>query len=231
MLSRLFLISTLLLVGITTVAIGAAIGKTIEVARAFKIPRMQSGNILNRRFISGVPGFPQCLNANFPLLESSSCVTAKTIRAACTSEDQPGRVDSDITCPDDTTCMDFVTIPNEEEKIDPFAVCIDDKFLRRFDSDHKSGVFYKTYVLNDVADAKATISINIYDINQKPAQITKVGITVGNQSGTRFNTHNYSRIIDYETDEKIVLCLQTGTKEELYGYFSFLDGTYIVTNF
>ncbi|RHZ76655.1 hypothetical protein Glove_194g170 [Diversispora epigaea] len=183
MLSRLFLISTLLLVGITTVAIGAAIGKTIEVTRAFKIPRMRS--------------------------------------------DQPGWVDSDTTCPDDTTCMEFVSIPaDEEEEIDPFALCIDDDFLRRFDSDHKSGIFCKTYVINDVANAKATISINIYDITQKPAQVTSVSITVGNQLGTKFNTHNYSRIIDCKNGEKIEMCIQTGTKDELFGYFSYLDGTY-----
>ncbi|RHZ71343.1 hypothetical protein Glove_259g14 [Diversispora epigaea] len=113
MLSRLFLISTLLLVGITTVARGVPAAEIIEGIKAVKFPQMESGNLtLNRRFIKGVPGLPQCPDANHPDLVSSFCLNAKTITALCGDSKNPQDPAGFITpCPNKTVCMDFKTAP------------------------------------------------------------------------------------------------------------------------
>ncbi|RHZ50634.1 hypothetical protein Glove_494g37 [Diversispora epigaea] len=99
MLSRLFLISTLLLVGITTVAIGAPVAETVEVIKAVKIPQIGSGNLtLNRRFLTGIPGLPQCTNA------------------FCASTANPDLgIECPTSCPPATTCLDFETDPGPEQ--------------------------------------------------------------------------------------------------------------------
>ncbi|RHZ86295.1 hypothetical protein Glove_52g16 [Diversispora epigaea] len=120
MLSRLFLIPSLLLVGITTVAIGAPVAETIKVIEAIKIPQMESNITLNRRIISGLPGAAQCNDPQFPDLIRSFCILANTIRAICTSADHPGVFKtSDTTCSPDIDCGNFKTVQGEG-----FALCL-----------------------------------------------------------------------------------------------------------
>ncbi|RHZ77173.1 hypothetical protein Glove_184g142 [Diversispora epigaea] len=226
--SRLFLLSTLVLVGITTVTIGAPVEETIEAIKAVEIPQMGSGNLtLNRRFISGVPGLPQCPNADFLLL-TSKCLDEKTIQEICVFPANPEvRSESNTECPDDTTCMDFLTDPIGGQEI-PFALCVDNGSIKEFRKDRKASYLCKPYLIS-VTNGIATFSIIVYDAHSNPAKVYAIKFSSGNQSGTRYNTYNYSRIIDSKKGQKIEVCIETETNAEieLAVMFSYLDGSYI----
>ncbi|RHZ81591.1 hypothetical protein Glove_117g470 [Diversispora epigaea] len=228
MLSRLFLISTLVIVGITTVAIGATVTETIEVIKAVKIPQM--GSDLNRRFIVGIPGLPQCPDSRWPQLLFSYCVGPKKLYSCCRNPNDPTTDTKYIlTCPETTTCMNFVTdfgsAPGPE--FNNFAICIDDETLKSFKNDDHDGIFCKTYEINGVTGDKATLSFEIYDANSNPAKVRNVFFTSGSQSGGHQNTNNYSSIINCKNGQKIKVCMDAiyyGIT--LYATFTFLDGTY-----
>ncbi|RHZ73188.1 hypothetical protein Glove_232g148 [Diversispora epigaea] len=230
MLFRHFLISTFLLVGITTVAIGAPVAETIEVINAIKFPRMGSGNLtLDRRFIIGIPGLPQCTPA-WPQLVFSYCVTASTIGSACANPSNPKIIALfKKICPVRTVCMDFVTDPGPSvtPEMEVFALCVDAEFAKRFHSGDKDGVYCKTYEINGVTGDKATLSVDIYDGTQNPAKVRSVSISTGNQYGSKQNTNNYSRIIDSKNGQKIKVCMDVlSAGITLYAMFTFVDGTY-----
>ncbi|RHZ72848.1 hypothetical protein Glove_236g65 [Diversispora epigaea] len=165
----LFLISTLLLVGITTVSIGAPVEETIEAIKAVEIPQMGSGNLtLNRRFISGVPGLPQCASSDLFLL-TSKCLDEKTIQEICLLPANPEvHSESNTECPDDTTCMDFLTDHIGGQEI-PFAICVDNGSIKQFRKDAKAGYLCKSYLIS-VTDGIAMFSIIVYDANSNPAK-------------------------------------------------------------
>ncbi|RHZ65595.1 hypothetical protein Glove_313g56 [Diversispora epigaea] len=194
MFSQLFLISTLLLVWISTVAIGAPVVEIIERIKAIEIPRIGSGDLtLNRRFLSGIPGLPQCTDIGFPTLLMSHCLDAKTIRARCSSTRDPVENKWTITtCPDDSTCMDFQALSSGiiKSEFDVFALCVDEDSLRKSKHD-RSGVFCKTYELNGVAGKTVTLSFDIYDVNQKPASVSDIRFETGRcNTKKKYNTRS-----------------------------------------
>ncbi|RHZ77561.1 hypothetical protein Glove_176g61 [Diversispora epigaea] len=225
MLSRLFLIPILLLVGITAVAIGAPVAETIESAKAVEISQMGFGNLtLNRRFIVGVPGPPQCPNKNFPQFLSSYCFGQPLSVADCASQtNPPGIAEYDMYCPKASTCMDFRT-DNEDEYESKFAVCIDNKLVKHIGNGGKNGVFCKTFEFN-IKSERGTVSINVYDNTQKPFQVESFNIYAKNENLFMKNAHTYSFILDNEV-KKIKVCLETNRKTEFFAMFSYLDGTY-----
>ncbi|RHZ46201.1 hypothetical protein Glove_629g15 [Diversispora epigaea] len=186
MFSQLILISTLL-VGIVTVAIGAPV--------AIEIPQTRYGNLtLNRRFISGVPGLPQCIDTNFPDLVNSSCIDENSIRAYCAPANNPSnQKECDTGCPEDTTCMDFRT-ESEGGPYAKFAICISDKSLKDF-GEGGSGEVCKSFK-TDIKSDKGTVSINVYDSTARPVQVSSISIYTHNQVFTKSNTSTYSIIIN-----------------------------------
>ncbi|RHZ87834.1 hypothetical protein Glove_29g170 [Diversispora epigaea] len=192
----LFLISILLLIGITTVAIGAPVAETIESIKAIEIPQMGSSNLtLNRRFINGVPGLPQCIDANFPDLVTSSCIDEYSIRAYCApATNSSNQKESDTACPSNTICMDFRT-ENTENPYTQFAICTADQLIKDFGSDSKDGEVCKSFEINIKSD-KGTLSINVYDATARPVQVSSISISTKNQVFTISNTSTYSIIID-----------------------------------
>ncbi|RHZ85972.1 hypothetical protein Glove_57g90 [Diversispora epigaea] len=231
MLPRLFLISIILLVGITIVVKGTQVAETIEVIKAVKFPRMGSGNLtLDRRFIVGIPGLPQCPNPNLPQLVSSRCFSIKTLYSICMDPRYP-RASSIFSqqCLENTVCMDFITDPGPSTPPEQaaFGLCVDEEFAKRFDNGDKEGVYCKTYVLDGVTGNRATLSIDVYDGSQNPAKVRSVSISSGSSSGSKENTSNYSRIINCKNKQKVKVCMNVlSAGITLYARFTFLDGTY-----
>lgn len=139
MLSQLFTILPLLLVGITTVAIGSPVKKAIDSIELESIEsiKFQSGNqTLNKRYVVGVPGVPQCPDGRFPNLMYSFCFTEDKIRSVCESSDFPGTIaTNDVDCPEDTTCVDLIS--NDQS---PYAYCVHNNNIRRWSNGHNGGL-------------------------------------------------------------------------------------------
>ncbi|RHZ73275.1 hypothetical protein Glove_232g208 [Diversispora epigaea] len=118
---------------------------------------MGSSNLtLNRRFIKRVPELPQCLDERYSNLFYSFYIDAKTIFVLCEDPTDPGNLQHYISsCPNDTTCMDFVSDPGPSvsPKEEYFAICIDDDFIKRFEN-CKDGFFCKTYEINGVTNSQ-----------------------------------------------------------------------------
>ncbi|RHZ86349.1 hypothetical protein Glove_52g59 [Diversispora epigaea] len=223
---RLFLVPTLLLVGITTFAIGAPVAETIKVIEAVKIHQMESNITLNRRIISGLPGIPQCNDPQFPELTYSFCFFGNVIRAICVSADHPGVfATSDTPCPPNTECEDFETDPDDED-VEDFALCLGEEVEDVYSGD-KEEVVCRSYEMNGITNGIATLSVNVFDNNQKPAQIPSISFSSENQSGSKSNTNNFSRVINAKNGQKVKVCLKTiVTAILLRAFFSFLDGAY-----
>ncbi|RHZ73203.1 hypothetical protein Glove_232g77 [Diversispora epigaea] len=219
-LSRLFLISTLLLVGIITIAIGAPFAETIEVVKAVKFPQMGSSNFtLNRRFIAGILGLPQCLDEKYPDLFNSFCLYLKQIISTCN-------------CPDDTVCMNFATDPGPPlpSQYVSFTICVDKEFVKKFKRD-KDGVFCQTYVINGVTGEIATISVDVYDSNSDLVKIRTISVSTGTQYGSKQNTNNYTKIINCKNGQKIKVCMDIAVAGvTVFAIFTLLDGLYSSSN-
>ncbi|RHZ71601.1 hypothetical protein Glove_256g179 [Diversispora epigaea] len=226
MLSRLFLVPTLLLVGITTVVIGAPVAETIEIIKAVEIRNMGSGNLtLNRRFFEGVPGLPQCLDPARPDLMSSRCLTAKTIEATCAVLRNPDDTALCFTyCPEKYTCMDFRG-RSGVSAFATFAICLSDEEIKKLEDRDKDGVICKSFEYT-ISAAEGTLSIVVYDYKQQPYQVHDISITMNYQSRSMANTHNYSTIIGGNDAKKFEVCLNYDSKTPFIGMISLLDGTY-----
>ncbi|RHZ85322.1 hypothetical protein Glove_67g107 [Diversispora epigaea] len=226
MLSRLFLVPTLLLVGITTVVIGAPVAETIEIIKAVEIRNMGYGNLtLNRRFLSGVPGLPQCPNPVYPDLMSSRCLDAKTIEATCSVlRNEDDTMVSITTCPDKHTCMDFRG-RSAVNAFTTFAICMDDDEIKKLEDRDKDGIVCKSFQYT-IHAAEGTLSVVVYDYQQQPFQVERISISMNYQSWSMSNTYNYSTIIDGNSAKKIEVCLDYGSKTPFIGMISLLDGTY-----
>ncbi|RHZ44997.1 hypothetical protein Glove_700g22 [Diversispora epigaea] len=226
MLSRLFLIPTLLLIGITTVVIGAPVAETIEIIKAVEIRNMGSSNLtLNRRFFEGIPGLPQCPDPAHPDLMSSRCLDAKTIEATCAVLRNPDDSTVSVTnCLEKHTCMDFRG-GSAVNAFATFAICIYDDLIKKFEDRDKDGVVCKSfqYIINS---SSGTLSIGVYDYRQRPFQVQEISITMNNQYRSMSNTYNYSTIIDGNDVKKVEVCLDYGSKTPFIGMISLLDGTY-----
>ncbi|RHZ48350.1 hypothetical protein Glove_552g17 [Diversispora epigaea] len=191
MLSRLFLVPTLLLVGITTVAIGAPVAETIKVIEAVKIPQMESNITLNRRVIGGLPGVPECTDPQFPNLMYSNCLTKLMIRAICASADNPEDTAPSYTaCPPDTTCEAFKTVEGKA-----FASCLE-KGVAEVYRGIMGKKLCKTYKMEGITEGMATLSINAFDSNQQPAPIPSISVSSENQYGSTSNANNFAIIIN-----------------------------------
>ncbi|RHZ79102.1 hypothetical protein Glove_151g8 [Diversispora epigaea] len=183
MLFRFFLISTLLLVGIKTVAIGAPVTETIESIKAIEIPQMGSSNlILNRRFINGLPGIPQCSNSDFPNLMFSKCLTSKAIEAICAGSDPRYTDTFEIPYLDDTLCMDFRTDDYGLPPFSEFSLCVKEKNIGNFNGEHqgRNGVMCKSFDINLVSEQE-TVLISVYDSNQNPLVVNNIEVHTENQ--------------------------------------------------
>ncbi|RHZ90185.1 hypothetical protein Glove_5g8 [Diversispora epigaea] len=229
MLSRFFLISTLLLVGITTatVAIGTPFAETIERIKAIEIPQMRSGNLtLNRRFIDGVPGLPQCSNPDFPNLMSSWCLTAETIRATCASSDPANRKECDTPCPPNTFCLDFRLATTDNEAFSKFALCINNKYVSNFNGKRrdKRGVICKSFAFNLNSD-QGTVSVSVYDSTHRPVLVRGIEVHTGNLNMSMSDTSDYSIIVD-RGEHRMQVCLWVLYKITVFALFTVLEGTY-----
>ncbi|RHZ76391.1 hypothetical protein Glove_198g46 [Diversispora epigaea] len=225
MLSRLFLITTLLLVGITTVTIGVPVAETIVDIKAVELPQMGSGNLtLNRRFIPGVPGLPQCTDINYPELMSSWCLSVKAIRANCASISNPADMKyCDTTCPKDTVCLDFRLATTNNAAFSQFALCINKKDAASFNGE--KGVICQSFAYV-MESPFGTVAINVYDISNKPKLINAISVRAGKQYMSKSDTSNYSVILANMGKQKLKVCLQTASNVALFALFAVIDGTY-----
>ncbi|RHZ69989.1 hypothetical protein Glove_276g81 [Diversispora epigaea] len=219
---RLFLVPTLLLVGITTVAIGAPVAETIKVIEAVKIPQMESNITLNRRVIGGIPGIAECTDPKFPDLMYSNCLDKQTIRAICASEDKPEDTAPSYTvCSPDTTCEAFKTLEGLA-----FALCLEEGVAEVY-----HGILGKTlcqtYEMEGITEGMATLSINAFDSNQQPAPIPSISVYSENQHGSTSNANNFALVVNTKNKKKVKVCLTTAiTKLITSVFFCFLNGAY-----
>ncbi|RHZ53210.1 hypothetical protein Glove_444g5 [Diversispora epigaea] len=172
---------------------------------------MESGNLtLNRRFIKGVPGLPQCPDyANHPNLVTSFCLNAKMITALCEDSNNPQNLEQFNTpCPNKTICMNFKTAPDPSiaPEYEVFAMCVDEGSVKSFNNNRKDGFFCKTYKVDSVTNGKATISVDIYDANSKLVKVRSISIDTGSQHGSMQDTNNYTSIINCKNGQKIKTC-------------------------
>ncbi|RHZ51185.1 hypothetical protein Glove_482g77 [Diversispora epigaea] len=225
MLSRLFLVPTLLLVGITTIAIGAPVAETIKVIEAVKIPQMESNITLNRRVIQGVA---ECTDPRFPNLRYSTCLTQQVIRAICASADNSGAVaPSNTVCSPDTTCEAFETFEGKS-----FALCLEEGVAEVYRG-YMGKDLCKTYEMKGITEGMATLSVNAFDSNQQPALIPSISISSENQYGSTSNANNFALVVNTKNKKKVKVCLKMKTavtKLITSVFFCFLNGAYSSKN-
>ncbi|CAG8778728.1 8732_t:CDS:1, partial [Racocetra persica] len=225
MLSQLSMISTLLLVVVTTVAIGSPV-KTIDSIELESIEsikfQMKPGNqTLNRRYVVGVPGVPQCPDNRFPNLMYSFCFTEDKIRSVCESADFPGTIaTNDVDCPEETTCVDLIA--NDQS---PYAYCVHNDNIRRWSNGHNDGIVCTDEFLISNANGFVTMGVTVYDVNRNTIQVNEMYYYEGESSQTRYTTHNISLIIDYHEGETLKACMETGTDNTVWGVTGGLIGS------
>ncbi|RHZ73254.1 hypothetical protein Glove_232g183 [Diversispora epigaea] len=223
---RFFLIPTFLLVGIATVAIGAPVAETIESIKAIEIPQMGSGNLtLNRRFINGLPGIPECTDPYFSNLISSSCLTSRTIQAICAGPDPWNTETFDTACPDNTSCMVFRTDDLDIPTSSDFSLCVKDENVVKFNREHGNGVICRSLAIN-LNSEQGTVSISVYDSNQNPLLVNNIEVHTKNQDRSMSDTSFYSIIINRVRRRRMRVCLRILYKVAVFALFTALEGTY-----
>ncbi|CAG8591437.1 7901_t:CDS:2 [Racocetra persica] len=198
MLSQLFTISALLLVGVTTVAIGSPVKKTIDIV--------------------GVPGVPQCPDNRFPNLMYSFCFTEDKIRSVC--ESSGTNATNDVDCPEETTCVDLIA-----KDLSPYAYCAPKDNTKRWSNGHDDGIVCTDEFVINNANGLITMGVTIYDVNRNTIQVDKIYFyKVESSSQIKYTAQSLSLIVDYK-GEKLKACLETGTDNTVWGVTGGLAGS------